>query len=401
MASKSARDIFWPFLDFLPGAFAAAPRSGKSSSDFFFRGSPRPGKARSAAKDDLVSLASSSAWRRETRGALGGVGRISVSRGAGRRRSSARGTATGRGRGDVEAGECGATARARVRSERAASRRGGAVGFSRNDRARPSEPRRASPSRWRARAARAPRDGARVPRARRERRVAEKSLEEPSRRVPGARVGVRARRRRDQPRGRRAGRRRRRPRRRAARFDFLAAPGRGRGDGRGAHLVGPGSRGAPCGHAGIGVSVRSMRREASVGGRADVLKRDTLATAFSTRRTRYVSSPPLSAEDLPVRDLETFTPANESRIRRLVSRAKNISFSSGYSPSEKCSRSVCCLAFDGAASARGGPSANRDAAADPSSALSLPPFTPIPSVHSPFGVRESPECVGDFGFGGF
>ena len=75
MASKSARDIFWPFLDFLPGAFAAAPRSGKSSSDFFFRGSPRPGKARSAAKDDLVSLASSSAWRRETRGALGGVGR--------------------------------------------------------------------------------------------------------------------------------------------------------------------------------------------------------------------------------------------------------------------------------------------------------------------------------------
>jgi hypothetical protein len=68
---------------------------------------------------------------------------------------------------------------------------------------------------------------------------------------------------------------------------------RGKGDGRGAHLVGPGSRGAPCGHAGSGVSVRSMRREGSVGGRADVLERDTLATAFSTHlrtsRLRQVS----------------------------------------------------------------------------------------------------------------
>ena len=48
-------------LPFFLGAFAAAPREGKSSSSsFFLRGSPRPGKARSAAK--LVLVSSSSAW---------------------------------------------------------------------------------------------------------------------------------------------------------------------------------------------------------------------------------------------------------------------------------------------------------------------------------------------------
>ena len=54
-------------LPFFLGAFAAAPREGKSSSSspFFLRGWPRPGKARSAflpaPKEVLVS--SSSAWR--------------------------------------------------------------------------------------------------------------------------------------------------------------------------------------------------------------------------------------------------------------------------------------------------------------------------------------------------
>ena len=59
-AAKSERDILTG-LPFFLGAFAAAPREGKSSSSsFFLRGSPRPGKARSAAK--LVLVSSSSAW---------------------------------------------------------------------------------------------------------------------------------------------------------------------------------------------------------------------------------------------------------------------------------------------------------------------------------------------------
>ena len=179
---------------------------------------------------------------------------------------------------------------------------------------------------------------------------------------------------------------------------ILAAPGRGRGRARRAPGW-PSPRGAPW-TCWTGVRVVDATRSHRWARRC-VEARHASNGVFNTSYEIRLLFRPLSAEDLPVRDLETFTPANESRIRRLVSRAKNISFSSGYSPSEKCSRSVCCLAFDGAASARGGPSANRDAAADPSSALSLPPFTPIPSVHSPFGVRESPECVGDFGFGGF
>ena len=189
-----------------------------------------------------MSLASSSAWRDERKAGDrgGGTGSRSVAA-PGRRRSSARGVGDGEGEGrrrGASRWRDAANAR-RVGTRGVAGRRRGWARLGSAARVR-RNPRRASPSRWRARAARGSRDGARVPRARRVRRVAHKPLEEPSRCVPRARVGVRARRRRDQPRGRRAGRRRRRPRRRAARFDFLAAPGRARAGKRGRARRAPG-----------------------------------------------------------------------------------------------------------------------------------------------------------------
>ena len=287
MASKSARDIFWPFLDFLPGALAAAPRSGKSSSDFFFRGSPRPGKARSAAKDDLVSLASSSAWRDERKAGDrgGGTGSRSVAA-PGRRRSSARGVGDGEGEGrrrGASRWRDAANAR-RVGTRGVAGRRRGWARLGSAARVR-RNPRRASPSRWRARAARGSRDGARVHR----RDAIDASRASLSRNPRDASRALASAFARDVAAISPAGDAREGA---AAGHDaerlvliFWRRRGgraRGKGDGRGAHLVGPGSRGAPCGHAGSGVSVRSMRREGSVGGRADVLERDTLATAFST-----------------------------------------------------------------------------------------------------------------------
>ena len=263
-----------------------------------------------------MSLASSSAWRRETRGAFGGVGR---DRGQSRRREAAFERARygdGEGEGRRRGGRMWRDGRARVRSERAASRRGGAVGFSRNDRARPSEPRRASPSRWRARAARAPRDGARAPRARRERRARRSLSRNPrdaSRELASA-FG------RDvaaiSPAGDAREARRRRPRRRAARFDFLAAARAGK---RGRARRAPGWPRLPR---------RPMRtcwnwRECAVDAtrsfgrwaRRCVEARHASNGVFNTSYEIRLLFRPLSAEDLPVRDLETFTPANdESRI---------------------------------------------------------------------------------------
>ena len=224
------------------------------------------------------------------------------------------GWATGRARGAVEAPRGGATPRTRVESGRAASRGGGAGGLV-SDRPHASvgthdarrrvdgalERRgvrataRACPARdaidaSRASLSRNPRDASRALASAFARDVAAISPAGDAR--EGAAAGHDAER---------------------LVFDFLAAPGRaraGKGDGRGAHLVGPGSRGAPCGHAGSGVSVRSMRREGSVGGRADVLERDTLATAFSTHlRTSLLRQMSGAARICPaVRDSTIFTP---------------------------------------------------------------------------------------------
>ena len=314
MASKSARDIFWPFLDFLPGALAAAPRSGKSSSDFFFRGSPRPGKARSAAKDDLVSLASSSAWRDERKAGdrRGGTGSRSVAA-PGRRRSSARGVGDGEGEGRRRGAwrwRDAANAR-RVGTRGVAGRRRGWARLGSAARVR-RNPRRASPSRWRARAARLRATARACPAATRSTRRARASRGTLATRPARSRRRSRATSPRSAPRATRG---KAPPPATTPSGSFLIfwrRRGRARGDGRGAHLVGPGSRGAPCGHAGIGVSVRSMRREGSVGGRADVLERDKLATAFSTHlrtsRLRQVSG----AADLPaaVRDSGSSHPAH-------------------------------------------------------------------------------------------